>query len=150
MKRSIPQHEPPPQLFAVVDPSQQNLVLARGFSKPKATGYAQGRRKRHGKGSARVVPDPVIFVPAENIMGDAPKNAPVATIPPPVTLPPLVCGIFRDGKLTRITELADPREGYCWSFNQLMHGEATARPLDSDEVPIARKLLAEREKGGAA
>ena len=65
-----------------------------------------------------------------------------------VDLPPLCCGIFTpDGKLERITEMPDPRERYCQTWNELHAGECYARPLDNDELAIASQILAEREGG---
>jgi hypothetical protein len=60
-----PEHEPPPQLYAVVD-RQQRLVVARGMSKAKAQGFAKGWRRRHG--SAEIVSEPLTFVPAELLL----------------------------------------------------------------------------------
>ena len=60
-------------------------------------------------------------------------------------LPPLVCGIYRNGRLERLSEYPDPRERYCETFNE-MSGRFgfSARPLVGAELSKARRSLAMR------
>jgi hypothetical protein len=70
---------------------------------------------------------------------------------PQTTLPPLVVGIFDPaGKLIDTATLGDPREAFCRQFARTDKAKAAglwARALDdAEEVRIAGRLLAERNK----
>ena len=54
---------------------------------------------------------------------------------PPDKLPPLRCGIYVDGCLKQITEMADPRLHFCHAFNSQNAGEM-AMPLVGREVIV--------------
>lgn len=57
--------------------------------------------------------------------------------------PPLCIGIYdRAGELVLISELPDPRNAFCAGWKEGAKQGHTARPLDSDELIEARKLLA--------
>ena len=69
-----------------------------------------------------------------------------AQLKPPECMPTLYCGIFdKGGNLVSLSEHSDPRETFCWSFNAMAFDRHRARPLDTGELAVARKLLADRE-----
>jgi len=61
-------------------------------------------------------------------------------------LPPLLVGIYREGKLVKVEPLADPRIVFCQSFNeQSAEFGVEARPAPD----YAATILAGDAKGGA-
>jgi hypothetical protein len=80
----------------------------------------------------------------------ASRTFPKPTEQTPVTLPPLCCSIFKDGKLVGISERTDPRLAFVESFaEQGGRWGYSARPITTKkQLAAARRAQATSDRVG--